>query len=271
MLLEGHPTSRHTPARGANRLIGAEYEQIARNFDQQALRPATIRAFPARSTCRIMADTKGSAANWDAAVIPGIRHPNQRGGVEMQNGFRSGIIDRAVANARAIRQAPETIILLSIVAAGAGGFEFQQYRERLADLNGRLASQDRLLTAYRTKLTGVEAQIEKLSAALTDAKKSLKAAKPIPTSAEYQSRNPRSLYEDNNPVAQVQDPKIDVDLKRVIFLAVDSANLLQTDKFYEFQNWKLACRGTGLYNMVTDGVSREFSYSPLTCKIVGDR
>jgi hypothetical protein len=69
----------------------------------------------------------------------------------------------------------------------------------------------------------------------------------------------------------VQDPKIDVDQKRVIFLAVNSANLLQTDKFYEFQNWKLACRGTGLYNMVTDGVSREFFYSPLTCKIVGDR
>jgi hypothetical protein len=79
------------------------------------------------------------------------------------------------------------------------------------------------------------------------------------------------LYEDNNPIAQVQDPKIDVNLKRVIFLAVNSANLLQTDKLYEFQNWKLACRGTGLYHMVTDGMSREFSYSPLTCKIVGDR
>jgi uncharacterized coiled-coil protein SlyX len=189
----------------------------------------------------------------------------------MQSGFLSGIIDRAITNARAIRHAPEAIVLAVIVAVGISSFEFEQYRERLADLNGRLASQDRLLTEYRTKLTGVETQIEKLTATLADAEKSLKAPKPIPTSAEYRSRNPRSLYEDNNPVAQVQDPKIDVDLKRVIFLAVDSANLLQTDKFYEFQNWKLACRGTGLYNMVTDGVSREFSYSPLTCKIVGDR
>ena len=42
--------------------------------------------------------------------------------------------------------------------------------------------------------------------------------------------NPRSLYEDNNPVAQVQYPKIDVDQKRVIFFAANSANLLQTDK-----------------------------------------
>jgi uncharacterized coiled-coil protein SlyX len=191
----------------------------------------------------------------------------------MQVGFPSRVINRAGSKARAIRQAPEALILLIIVAVGACGFEFRQYHERLADLNGRLASQDRLLTEYRTKLISVEAQIEKLTATLADAEKSLKAAKPtsMPTSAENRSRNPRSLYEDDNPVAQVQDPKIDVDQKRVIFLAVDSANLLQTDKLYEFQNWKLACGGTGLYNMVTNGVSREFSYSPLTCKIVGDR
>jgi hypothetical protein len=189
----------------------------------------------------------------------------------MQNGFPSGIIDRAAANARAIRQAPRAVILLIIVAVGACGFAFQQYREGLADLNGRLASQDRLLTEHRTKLTRVEAQIGKLTVALADAVKSLKAAKPAPTSADNRSRNPRSLYEDDNPVAQVRDPKIDVDQKRVIFLAVNSTNLLQTDKLYEFQNWKLACRGTGLYNMVTVGVSRQFSYSPLNCKIVGDR
>jgi uncharacterized coiled-coil protein SlyX len=191
--------------------------------------------------------------------------------MQKQNGFLSGIIDRAAANARAIRQAPEAIVLAVIVAAGTSGFEFEHYRERLADLNGRLASQDRLLTEYRTKLISVEAQIEKLTATLADAEKSPKAGKPAPTSAENRSRNSRTLYEDNNPVAQVQDPKIDVDLKRVIFLAVNSANLLQTDKLYEFQNWKLACGGTGLYNTVTDGVSREFSYSPLTCKIMGDR
>jgi chromosome segregation ATPase len=189
----------------------------------------------------------------------------------MQVRFPSRVISRAVANARGIRQAPEAIILLIIVAVGAWGLQFQQYRELLADLNGRLVSQDRLLTEYRTKLTSVAAQVEKLTAALADAEKNLKAAKPTPTSAENRSRNPRSLYEDDNPVAQVQDPKIDIHQKRVIFLTVNSANLLQTDKLYEFQNWKLTCGGTRLFNMVTDRVSREFSYSPLTCKIVGDR
>jgi uncharacterized coiled-coil protein SlyX len=176
-----------------------------------------------------------------------------------------------VANARAIREAPRAVILLIILSVGACGFEFHQYRERLADLNARLASQDKLLTEYRTKLAGAVAQIEKLTATVADAEKKLNAAKPLPPSAEVPPRNPRSLYEDNNPVAQVQDPKIDVDQKQVIFFAVNSANLLQTDKLYEFQNWKLACGGTGLYNMVTDGVEREFSYSPLTCKIVGTR
>jgi uncharacterized coiled-coil protein SlyX len=95
----------------------------------------------------------------------------------MQNGFLSGIIARDVANARAIRQGPEAIALLVIVAVGTSGFEFEHYRERLADLNGRVASQDKLLTEYRTKLTGVEAQIEKLTAALTDAENSVKVAK----------------------------------------------------------------------------------------------
>jgi hypothetical protein len=91
------------------------------------------------------------------------------------------------------------------------------------------------------------------------------------TVAENRYRDPGSLYEDNNPIAQVQDPKIDLDQKRITFPAVNSENLLQTNKLYEFQNWKLACGGTRLYNMISDGASREFSYSPLICKIVGSR
>jgi hypothetical protein len=35
-------------------------------------------------------------------------------------------------------------------------------------------------------------------------------------------------------------------------------------RVYEFQDWKLACGGTQMYNMVNDGAAREFSYSPLT-------
>ena len=158
-----------------------------------------------------------------------------------------------------------------IVGIGISGFGFLHYRERVADLNGRLASQDRLLTEYRTKLTEAGTQIEKLTAALADAERNLRAAKAVPRSGENRSRDPGSLYEDNNLIAQVQAPEIDLDQKRITFPTVNSESLLQTNKLYEFQNWKLACGGTRLYNMVTDGASREFSYSPLTCKIVGSR
>jgi hypothetical protein len=95
-----------------------------------------------------------------------------------------------------------------------------------------------------------------LITALADAEKSLRAARDRPKSVENHSRDPGSLYEDNNPIAQVQDPKIDLDQKRITFPVVNSPNLLQTNKLYEFQNWKLACGGTRLYNMVTDGITR---------------
>jgi len=189
----------------------------------------------------------------------------------MGYGLLSRIIDRLVANARAIRGAPEAVSLVVVVAVGTSSFGFRHYRERLADLNERLASQDRLLIEYRTKLTDGGTQIEKLTAALADVEKRLRAAKAIPGSVEDRSRDPKSLYEDNNAIAQVQDPKIDLDQKRITFPAINSANLLQTNKLYEFQNWKLACGGTRLHNMISDGASREFSYSPLTCKIVGNR
>jgi uncharacterized coiled-coil protein SlyX len=189
----------------------------------------------------------------------------------MGYGLLSRIIDRLVANGRAIRGAPETVSLVVVVAVGTSSFGFQHYRERLADLNVRLASQDRLLTEYRTKLTEAGTQIEKLTAALADVEKRLKAAKAMPRSAEDRSREPESLYEDNNAIAQVQDPKIDLNQKTITFPAVNSVNLLQTNKLYEFQNWKLACGGTRLYNMISDGASREFSYSPMTCKIAGSR
>ena len=97
------------------------------------------------------------------------------------------------------------------------------------------------------------------------------ASKDKPVSVESRSRDAHSLYEDNNPIAQAQDPKIDLDQKKVTFAAVNSGHILQTNKLYQFQNWKLACGGTRLYNMVSDGASPEFSYSPLICKIVGSR
>ena len=63
------------------------------------------------------------------------------------------IIDRAVANARVVRRAPESIALTLIVAVGASCFAFEQfYRERVAVLNDRISSQQTLLNDYRTKL-----------------------------------------------------------------------------------------------------------------------
>jgi hypothetical protein len=189
----------------------------------------------------------------------------------MQSGFLSRSVDRLVANARVIRGAPETVLLVVIVGIGICGFSFQHYRERLADLNAQLVSRDRLLTEYRTRLTEAETQVVKLTSALAGAEKRLKAAKDKPVLVENPSRDAHGLYEDNNLIAQVQDPKIDLDQKKVTFVAVNSGYMLQSNKRYEFQNWKLACGGTRLYNMVSDGASPEFSYSPLICKIVGSR
>jgi len=192
-------------------------------------------------------------------------------GVEMRNSLLSQVIDRLVANTRAIRGAPEAIVLVMILGIGISGFGFLHYRERLADLNGQLASQDRLLTEYRTKLTDAGTQVGTLTAALADAEKSLRAVKGRPRSVENHSRDPARLYEDNNPIAQVNDPKIDRYTKKVTFPIVNSTNLLQTDKVYEFQNWKLACGGTQLYSTTNDGSGSQYSYSPLPCKIVGSR
>ena len=102
----------------------------------------------------------------------------------MQDGLLSRIIDRAVANARAIRGAPEAIAVAGVIAVGMSYFGFQHYRERLADLKERLASQDRLLTEYRAKLSGANpeeaaTQIEQLTAALVAAEKRLSAAKKL--------------------------------------------------------------------------------------------
>ena len=189
----------------------------------------------------------------------------------MQSAFLSRSVDRFVANARVIRGAPEAILLVVIVGIGISGFGFQHYRERLADLNAQLMPRDRLLTEDRTKLTEAEARVAKLTSALAAVEKRLRAANDRPVLVENPSRDPHSLYEDNNPIAQVQEPKIELDQKKVTFAAVNSGYILQTHKLYEFQSWKLACGGTRLYNMVSDGASPEFSYSPLICKIMGSR
>ena len=63
-------------------------------------------------------------------------------------------------------------ITISSTVPGNGDVNpYEHYRERLADLKERLASQDRLLTEYRAKLSGANpeeaaTQIEQLTAAL---------------------------------------------------------------------------------------------------------
>jgi len=195
---------------------------------------------------------------------------------DMERGLLVWIIDRAVANARVIRRAPEAIALMAIVAVGMSYLGLHQFhRERVAALDETIASQQRLLTEYRSKLKGATpdeaaAHIERLSSLLADAQNSLSAAQNKPVSVENRSRDPRRLYEDNKPIALVHDPKIDLDTRKITFPTVNAEVLLGGNKFYEFQDWKLACGGTQLYSTGSDGSGREYSYSPLTCKILGN-
>jgi hypothetical protein len=95
----------------------------------------------------------------------------------MEHGLFSSMMDRVVANVRVIREAPEAIALTAILAIGMSYFAFQQfYRERLAALDDRIVSQERLLTDYRNKLRGATpeeaaTQIEKLTSLLADTQK----------------------------------------------------------------------------------------------------
>lgn len=193
----------------------------------------------------------------------------------MDHGFFAAIIDRIVANVRVIRGAPEAIALTATIAVGLSSFGFQQFhRERVAGLTETIGLQERLLTDYRVKLKAAEeaeGQIEKLTGLLADAQKSLSVAKSKPASVEDRSRDPRRLYEADRPIALVHDPKIDLDKRKITFPAVNAEVILNVNKSYEFQGWKLACGSTQLYSMVSDGSGREYSYSPLTCKIVGSR
>ena len=195
----------------------------------------------------------------------------------MKRGLLVPVIDRAIANVRAIREAPEAITLTAIAAVGISYLVFEQfYSPRVTALTDRITIQERLLTDYRTKLKGATpdeaaSQIDKLTSLLADAQKSQGAAKSKPVSVENRSRDPRRLYEDSTPVALTQDPQIDRDRKRITFPVVNAAVILGINKVYEFQDWKVVCGGTRMYNTISDGTGNEYSYSPLTCKIVGNR
>jgi len=222
-------------------------------------------------------------ANWDAALSSPLFRDSKGSVTSIIKAMRDIkprllIIDRAVANARVVRRAPESIALTLIVAVGASCFAFEQfYRERVAVLNDRISSQQTLLNDYRTKLRGANPeeaanQIEKLTGLLAETQKSLNEARVKPVSVQNRSRDPRQLYnEDNNPIALTQDPRIDLGKKRITFPVVNASTTLESNKIYRFQDWKLTCGGTQLYNMVQGGAAPKFSYAPLTCKILGHR
>ncbi len=153
--------------------------------------------------------------------------------------------NRALRNFAGIKAAPGAFLLLMVITIGVSYLAFQRVQaEQLAILENKIAEREALIAEYRSKLNGATNEIEKLTKTLADAQRNLNEAKAKAASLEVRPRDPRSLYDEDNPIAAVRDP---------------------------FQNWKLACGSTQVYNAVRNGAAREFSYAPLTCKIVGNR
>jgi hypothetical protein len=183
----------------------------------------------------------------------------------MLGGFLARVVDRARVNADGVSAAPEAFVVLAIVAFGIPCFALRQsYRERLAVLESKLATQQALLADYRAKLRGAfaqqaAAQIEELTAM---------AAGTRGKDRDHRTRDPQRLYADDVPVAWVAAPTVNSDEKTLTFPEVTAVMLLATDRPYEYKNWKLSCGGTQSYSALG---TREFSYSHLICKIVGDR
>src|SRR6266478_1986265 len=191
--------------------------------------------------------------------------------------FVAWVRNRILANFAAIKAAPEALLLAMIITIGVSYLAFQRAEgEHLAVLENKIAEREALITEYRGKLNGATPQqaaneIEKLTKTLAEAQRNLNEAKTMAASIDVRPRDPRSLYEEDNPIAVVRDPKIDLDNKKITFPVVTSSVILGINKLYQFQNWKLACGSTQLYNTIRNGAAPEFSYAPLTCKIVGNR
>jgi hypothetical protein len=182
------------------------------------------------------------------------------------------VLNRVRSNFVGIKAAPEAFLLLMIITIGVSYLAFQRAEGgHLAVLENKIAEREALITEYRSKLNGATNEIEKQTKTLADAQSNLNEAKTKAASVNAKPRDPRSLYEEDNPIALVRDPKIDLDNKKITFPVVTSSVILGINKSYQFQNWKLACGSTQVYNAVRNGTAREFSYAPLTCKIVGNR
>jgi hypothetical protein len=184
--------------------------------------------------------------------------------------FLARTVERARANAGGVGAAPEAFVALAIVASGVPCFALRHvYGERLAVLEGKLATQQALLADYRTKLRGASAgqtapQIEDPTALAAGTQARIK-------DRDRRTRDLQQLYADDLPVALVAAPTVNSDEKTLTFPEVTAATLLATDRPYQYKDWKLSCGGTQSYSALGDGATREFFYSHLICRIVGDR
>jgi cell division protein FtsL len=196
----------------------------------------------------------------------------------MDRGFVGWLGNRVPTNVAGIKAAPEAFLLLIIITLAVSYLASQRsHNKHVAVLDQKIAEREALLTDYRSKLNGASPQqaaneIEKLTKTLADAQRDLNEAKTKAASVNVKPRDPRSLYDEDNPIAAVRDPKIDLNNKKITFPVATSSVILGINKSYQFQNWKLACGSTQVYNTIrNNGAAPEFSYAPLTCKIVGNR
>ena len=186
-------------------------------------------------------------------------------------------LDRTLANSGALRTVFEAFLLAVILFAGVAYFaSHQSYQERVALLSDKLAADEAVLAEYRVKLNGATpaeaaTHIERLTDQIAALQTNVSEDQNKLAALDNQPRDSHRLYEHNNPIALVQDPKVDWDKKTVIFPIVMSDMILGINQSYEFRDWKLACGGTRLYNSIKGATAGAYSYAPLTCKIVGHR
>ena len=195
----------------------------------------------------------------------------------MDHGVVAPVLNRVRSNFAGIKAAPEALLLLTIITVGVSYLVLQRVQgKHLAVIENKVTEREALITEYRSRLNGATPEqaaneIERLTKTLADTQRNLNEARTKAASIDAKPRDPRSLYEENNPIASVRDPKIDLNNKTITFPVVTSSVILGINKSYQFQNWKLACGSTQVYNANRNGAAREFSYAPLTCKIVGNR
>jgi hypothetical protein len=185
----------------------------------------------------------------------------------MLDRFLARVVDRARANADGVGAAPEAFVLLAIVTFGIPCFVLRQsFGERLAVLEIKLATQQALLADYRTRLRAASA-----AEAAPPIEEPAAGAPAGDRDGDRRTRDPQRLYADDIPVALVAAPAVNADEKTLTFPEVIAGMLLATDRPYQYKNWKLSCGGAQFYSAPRDEATREFSYSHLICKIVGER